>query len=207
MKVLMINGSSRKNGCTFLALSEIAKVLKEQNIETEIIQMGANSVRDCIGCNGCSKKGYCVFKDNNVNEILDKARESDGFVFGTPVYYAHPSGQLLSLLDRLFYAGKDAFLFKPGASVVTARRAGTSASLDVINKYMTNAQMPVVSSTYWNMVFGPSPDLILQDKEGLQTMRNLGRNMAWILHCIEDGKNNGHVPPQNESQEWTNFNR
>lgn len=207
MKVLMLNGSARKNGCTFLALKEISNCLEAEGIETEITQLGAGSVRDCIGCNGCAGKGHCVFKNDQVNEFIDKAREVDGFIFGSPVYYAHPSGQILSFMDRIFYAGGDAFAHKPGAAVVTARRAGTSASLDAINKYMTDAQMPVVSSTYWNMVFGPAPELIPQDKEGLQTMRNLGQNMAWLLHCIEDGRKNGHVPPQAETDNWTNFNR
>ena len=207
MKVLLLNGSTRKNGCTYLALSEVAKVLNTEGIETEIVQMGGGPVRDCIGCNGCARKGQCVFADDMVNEIISKAKEADGFVFGSPVYYAHPSGQVLSLLDRLFYAGGGAFTHKPGAAVVTARRAGTTASLDVLNKYMTDAQMPVVTSTYWNMVFGPTPELVEQDKEGLQTMRNLGRNMAWLLKCIQAGAQQGMTPPAAETDHWTNFNR
>lgn len=207
MKVLLLNGSTRKNGCTYLALSEVAKVLNTEEIETEIVQMGGSPVRDCIGCNGCAGKGRCVFGDDLVNEIIAKAKEADGFVFGSPVYYAHPSGQVLSLLDRLFYAGGGAFTHKPGAAVVTARRAGTTASLDVLNKYMTDAQMPVVTSTYWNMVFGPAPELVEQDKEGLQTMRNLGRNMAWLLKCIQAGAQQGVTPPVAETDHWTNFNR
>ena len=207
MKVLLLNGSTRKNGCTYLALSEAAKVLNTEGIETEIVQMGGGPVRDCIGCNGCAGKGRCVFGDDLVNEIIAKAKDADGFVFGSPVYYAHPSGQVLSLLDRLFYAGGSAFTHKPGAAVVTARRAGTTASLDVLNKYMTNAQMPVVTSTYWNMVFGPAPDLVEQDKEGLQTMRNLGRNMAWLLKCIQAGAQQGVTPPAAETDHRTKFNR
>lgn len=144
MKVLLLNGSTRKNGCTYLALSEIAKVLNAEGVETEIIQMGGGPVRDCIGCNGCAGKGQCVFADDMVNEIISKAKEADGFVFGSPVYYAHPSGQVLSLLDRVFYAGGSAFTHKPGAAVVTARRAGTTASLDVLNKYMTDAQQGII---------------------------------------------------------------
>ncbi len=128
-------------------------------------------------------------------------------MFGSPVYFAHPTGHILSVLDRLFYAGGSAFTHKPGAAVVTARRAGTTASLDALNKYMTDAQMPVVTSTYWNMVFGPAPELVEQDKEGLQTMRNLGRNMAWLLGCIEAGRQQGRIPPQAERAHWTNFNR
>lgn len=207
MKVLLLNGSTRKNCCTYLALSEVAKALNAEGVETEIVQMGGGPVRDCIGCNGCAGKGQCVFGNDLVNEIITKAKDADGFVFGSPVYYAHPSGQVLSLLDRLFYAGGSAFTHKPGAAVVTARRAGTTASLDVLNKYMTDAQMPVVTSTYWNMVFGPAPELVEQDKEGLQTMRNLGRNMAWLLKCIQAGAQQGVTPPVAETDHWTNFNR
>lgn len=207
MKVLLLNGSTRKNGCTCLALSEVAKTLNAEGVETEIIQMGGSPVRDCVGCNGCAEKSRCVFHNDMVNEIITKAQEAAGFVFGSPVYYAHPSGQILSLLDRIFYAGGSAFIHKPGAAVVTARRAGTTASLDVLNKYMMDAEMPIVSSTYWNMVFGPAPELVEQDKEGLQTMRNLGRNMAWLLRCIEAGRQQGCTPPQAEHEHWTNFNR
>ena len=207
MKVLLLNGSTRKNGCTYLALSEAAKALNEQGVETETVQMGGDPVRDCVGCNGCAGKGQCVFGDDMVNEVIAKSKEADGFVFGSPVYYAHPSGQILSLLDRVFYAGVEGFLHKPAAVVVTARRAGTTASLDVLNKYLLNAEMPIVSSTYWNMVFGPAPELVKQDKEGLQTMRNLGRNMAWLLGCIEAGRQQGLTPPQAEREHWTNFNR
>lgn len=133
MKVLLLNGSSRKNGCTYLALSEVATVLNAEGVETEIVQMGGGPVRDCIGCNGCAGRGQCVFGDDIVNKIIAKAKEADGFVFGSPVYYAHPSGQILFLLDRVFYAGAGAFSHKPGAVLVTARRAGTTASLDVLN--------------------------------------------------------------------------
>lgn len=207
MKVLLLNGSTRKNGCTYVALSEVAKALNAEGIETEIVQMGAGAVRECIGCNQCVGKGKCVFADDVVNEWLEKAKTADGFVFGSPVYYAHPTGQLLSVLDRLFYAGGSLFAYKPGAAVVSARRAGTTASLDVLNKYFTDAQMPVVSSTYWNMVHGPAPELVGQDLEGLQTMRNLGRNMAWLLKCIQAGKQQGVTPPTAETAHWTNFNR
>lgn len=141
------------------------------------------------------------------NEIIAKAKEADGFVFGSPVYYAHPSGQVLSLLDRVFYAGSSNFAYKPGAVVVTARRAGTTAALDALNKYLLDTQMPVVSSTYWNMVFGPVPELIGQDKEGLQTMRNLGHNLAWLMKCIHAGKQQGVQPMQAETSHRTNFNQ
>ncbi|MDE7245980.1 MAG: flavodoxin family protein [Oscillospiraceae bacterium] len=207
MKVLLLNGSTRKNGCTWLALSEVAKALQEDGVETEIVQLGAGPVRDCIGCNSCQSKGQCVFEDDAVNEWLDKAKDADGFIFGSPVYYAHPAGHFLAALDRMFYAGGSYFQHKPGAAIVTARRAGTTASLDVLNKYFTDAQMPVVSSTYWNMVHGPAPELVGQDLEGLQTMRNLGRNMAWLLKCIQAGNQQGVTPPVAETAQWTNFNR
>lgn len=207
MKVLLLNGSTRENGCTYLALSAVAKALESEGIETELLQLGPRPVRDCIGCNRCRELGRCVFDEDVVNRLLEKAREADGFVFGSPVYFAHPSGLLLSVMDRMFYADGGAFAHKPAAAVVTARRAGTTASLDAIQKHFTIAQMPVVASTYWNMVFGPVPELVEQDQEGLQTMRNLGRNMAWMLRCIEAGKEKGIVPPAAETGHQTNFNR
>ena len=183
MKVLMINGSSNENGCTFAALSAVARTLETEGIETEIVQLGKSAYLDCIACMGCRKNANnrCVFNDDIVNRIIEKAEKSDGFIFGSPVYYAHPSGRLLSVLDRVFYAGSAAFRFKPAAAVVSARRAGTTASLDVINKYFGINQMPVVSSTYWNMVHGKTPEDVLQDKEGLQSMHNLGTAMACML--------------------------
>lgn len=201
MKVLLFNGSpERANGCTYLALSEIAKTLEREGIETEILSIGSQPVWDCIGCNACQSSGRCVFEEDVVNGWLEKAAEADGYVFGSPVYFAHPSGHLLSVMDRMFMAGHDIFVHKPAAAVVTARRAGTTASLDAIQKHFTDAEMPIVSSTYWNMVFGPAPELVEQDQEGLQTMRNLGRNMAWMLRCIEAGKENGVTPPTAETQ-------
>ena len=180
--------------------------MNAENIETEIIQIGNTAVRDCTGCGYCRKNiGKCVFNDDMVNEIIEKAKGADGFIFGSPVYYAHPSGRLLSLLDRLFYAGGSAFAFKPGAAVVSARRAGTTASLDAITKHFTINKMPVISSNYWNMVHGNTPEEVMQDKEGLQIMRVLGQNMAWILKCIEAGKNAGIPCPQTEEKVWTNF--
>ena len=207
MKVLLFNGSSRADGCTYTALKEAADVLEQEGIETEIIQIGGQPVRDCIGCRQCASKGRCVFEDDPVNQWVEKAKEADGFLFGTPVYYAHPSGRILSVLDRMFYSGSRYFARKPAAAVASARRAGTTASLDVLNKYFTFNQMPVVSSTYWNMVFGPSPELAEQDQEGLQTMRNLARNLAWLLRCIAAGRERGIMPPAAEAQAWTSFNR
>lgn len=206
MRVLLLNGSSRPNGCTYTALHEISLVLESYEIQTEILFLGNEPVRDCAACGSCSNRpGRCVFDDDIVNRIIEKAREADGFVFGTPVYYAHPSGRILSVLDRVFYAGKDAFVHKPAAAIASARRAGTTATLDVLQKYFTISQMPVVSSTYWTMVHGKDPADVLKDEEGIQTMRNLAANMAWMLHCIEAGKAVGILPPQAESSARTNF--
>ncbi len=206
MKVLLINGSHKKDGCTFTALSEVEKVLKAEGIDTEIIQIGNSPVRDCTGCCWCrSNGGKCIYDDDIVNEIIEKAKTSDGFVFGSPVYYAHPSGRLLSLLDRVSYAGGSALAYKPGAVVVSARRAGTTASIDAIMKHFTINQMPVISSNYWNMVHGNTPEEVLLDKEGMQIMKILGQNMAWILKCIETAKKAGIKHPAPENKIMTNF--
>ena len=204
MKVLLVNGSSHKQGCTYTALCEAAKTLNEEGIETEIFQIGNPELRDCCGCNACKTTGKCVFNDI-VNEFIEKAKGADGFIFGTPVYFAHPSGRILSLLDRAFYAGGYAFAYKPGAAVASARRSGTTASFDVLNKYFTIANMPIVSSNYWNNIHGHVAADAMQDLEGLQTMRNLGRNMAWILKCIEVGKQNGIEPKSPEERIYTHF--
>lgn len=205
MKVLLVNGSLRAKGCTYTALTEVAKALEADGIETEIFQVGAKPVRDCIACMKCRDLKKCVFDDDVANALIEKAKTADGFVFGSPVYYAHPSGILLSVLDRAFYAGGYAFAGKPGASVVSARRGGTAASFDVINKYFGITQMPVVSSSYWNMVYGKTPDEVRQDEEGLQTMRNIGHNMAYLLKCMQAGKEQGILPPQNNVSVRTNF--
>lgn len=208
MKVLLINGSCRTKGCTGRALEEVAKVLVENGVEYEIFQVGNAPIRDCIGCNQCSaklKNNTCYFNDDIVNDLIKKASECDGFVFGTPVYYAHPSGRVLSLLDRVFYAGGRVFRQKPAFAVASARRAGTTASIDVLNKYFTIAQMPIASSSYWTMVHGNTPEQVEQDLEGLQTMRNAARNLVWLMKCIEIGKQNGVEPPKNESGTRTNF--
>lgn len=204
MKVLLINGSTREHGCTYTALSEAAAAIEAEGLETELVWLGSREVRDCVACGGCAVTGRCVF-DDIVNVLAEKSAEADGFVFGTPVYYAHPSGQVLSVLDRLFYSASRYFVGKPGAAVASARRAGTTASLDAMNKYFTIAQMPVVSSTYWNMVHGSCPQDVLQDAEGLQTMRNLGRSMAWLIKCIRAGKDSGLMPPAIERGARTNF--
>lgn len=205
MKVLLFNGSSNENGCTYTALSEIAKVLNSENIETEIIQIGKGAIRDCCGCRVCKETKKCVFDDDKVNEYIEKAKLADGFVFGSPVYYAHPSGRLLSLMDRMFYANGSAFAFKPAAAIVSARRAGTTASLDVIQKHFLINNMPLIPSNYWNMVHGNTPEQVLKDEEGLQIMRVLGHNMAWMLKCIEAGRNNGIDKPVLPNKIMTNF--
>ena len=206
MKVLLLNGSSHKEGCTNAALEEIARTLRQEGVETEIFFLGNEPIRDCIDCGTCrSSGGNCVFDGDVVNEIIEKAKASDGFIFGTPVYYAHPSGRILSVLDRVFFAGSAHFAHKPAAAIASARRAGTTASVEVLNKYFTIAQMPVVSSTYWNMVHGSKPEDVQQDLEGLQIMRNLGRNMAWMLKCIEAGRAAGVEPPEAETAAKTSF--
>ena len=171
--------------------------------------MGKQPIRDCINCNRCHGEG-CIFDDDMVNEFIQKAKDADGFVFGTPVYYAHPSGRLLSFLDRAFYSSASSriykpFQFKPAAAIASARRAGTTASIDVINKYFSIAMMPIVSSTYWNMVHGLTPEDVTQDKEGLQTMRNIGKNMAWMLQCIACAKQHNIPQPQPDVADSTNF--
>ena len=206
MKVLLINGSANIKGCTYTALCEVEKVLNQQHIDTEIISLGNKPIRDCMGCQTCRKNGgKCVFEDDIVNEIAEKAKNADGFIFGSPVYYAHPSGRLLSVMDRMFYSNSQAFKFKPAAAIVSARRAGTTASLDAIQKHFTINCMPIISSNYWNMVHGNTPEEVLQDKEGLQIMRTLGVNMAWILKCIELVKANNISYPELENKIMTNF--
>ena len=205
MKVLFVNGSSHKNGTTMAAINEMEKVFHEEGIETEVVQVGAKPLADCLQCGYCSGNGKCVIDDDGVNEFVAKAQGSDGFVFASPVYYAHPSGRLFDFLDRAFYSGGNAFKFKPGASVAVARRAGTTATLDAINKYFSISQMPIAGSTYWNMVHGAVAEDALKDEEGMQTMRNLARNMIWMMRCIEAGKAAGIPYPATESGARTNF--
>ena len=203
MKVLLVNGSSRENGCTAAALSEVARALHEEGIETENFFIGNQPLPDCIACRKCRETGKCVF-DDAANALAAKAAECDGFVFGSPVYYAHPSARLLTVMDRAFYSGGRNFAFKPAAAVFSARRAGSVASMDVVNKYFTIQSMPIVSSTYWNHVFGNRPEEVMQDKEGLKTMYNIGKNMAWLLECIQLGKEHGVSAPENKKLN-TNF--
>lgn len=203
MKVLLVNGSSREHGCTDVALGEVARALNEEGIETEFMFIGNGALPDCIACRRCKKTGKCVFNDI-ANELAEKAKECDGFVFGSPVYYAHPSARLLTVMDRAFCSGGKNFAFKPAAAVLSARRAGSVASLDVINKYFMIQSMPVVSSTYWNHVFGAQPDEVKKDEEGMMTMYNIGKNMAWLIKCIALGKQSGIPAPQNQKI-TTNF--
>ena len=203
MKVLLVNGSSRKKGSTNTALCEVERALLEEGIQTEQFFIGNEALPDCIACHKCKESGNCIFYDK-VNAFVEMAKSADGFVFGSPVYFAHPSGRLLTFMDRAFYSGGNAFAFKPAAAVLSARRAGTTASFDVINKYFTICSMPVVSSTYWNHVYGQQPQEVQMDKEGLMTMYNIGKNMAWMLKCIDFGKRNGLNHPENQKV-LTNF--
>jgi len=205
MKVLLINGSPHPNGCTYTALREAAGALESEGIETEIFRIGNKPIRGCIACGGCGSTGVCVFNDEAV-EAAEKIAAADGLIVGSPVYYAGANGSLLALLDRVFYFAGSRFAGKPAAAVVSARRAGTTSALDQINKYFGISRMPVVSSQYWNMVHGSTPDEVRRDAEGLQIMRTLGRNMAWLIKSIEAGKKAGILPPEPEPRhEWTNF--
>jgi len=179
--------------------------LNKQDIETEIFYIGKKPIRGCTACAKCADTGKCVFDDDAVNVALDIADKSDGFVFGSPVHYAGPSGFIKLFLDRCFYSGSDVFAYKPGAAIVSCRRGGATAAFEQLNKYFTINNMPVVSSQYWNMVHGNTPQEVLQDLEGLQTMRTLGGNMAWLLKSIEAGKKAGVALPENEERVRTNF--
>ncbi len=206
MKVLLVNGAPHEKGCTYTALCEVEKTLQKEGIETEIFWLGNKPVRGCIGCGGCRNNGgTCVFNDDVANELIERAKTADGFIFGSAVHYAAPSGTICAVIDRAFYAGSANFKFKPAASVLSCRRGGATAAFEVLNKYYTISSMPVVSSSYWNMVHGAKAEDVLKDEEGLQTMRNLGKNMAWLLKCIENGKANGINKPALEADYRTNF--
>lgn len=202
LKVLLINGSPHRNGNTFIALSEVAKALEAERIKTEIFPIGNRPIQGCIACYKCNKTGICVFKDKPYLTLRQKTEEADGIIIGSPVYFGGPSGTLCSLLDRLFYSSGHLVQYKPAASVVVCRRGGASASFDRLNKYFTILNMPVVASNYWNSVHGRNPGEALQDAEGLQTMRTLARNMAWMLRNL---RKNGTVPPEVEPRIHTNF--
>lgn len=204
MKVLMISGSPHKAGSSRLALDEMKKVFEAESVETELIEVGAGPISGCTACGACKKTGVCVI-DDMVNEAIKKLEAADALVVATPVHYASPAGALLAFLDRMFYAGGSKFAHKPAAALACARRAGTTASVDVVNKYFTISQMPVVSSTYWNGLYGVCPEAAAQDAEGLQTARNLARNMAWLIKCIEAGRAAGFPAPTAERGNVTNF--
>jgi multimeric flavodoxin WrbA len=208
MKVLLVNGSPHKKCCTFTALTEVAETLNKEDIDTEIFWVGTKPLVGCTACMKCAGVGKCAF-DDRVNDFLDIAPDADGFIFGSPVHYAAASGALTSFMDRAFYSdmmgGKQSFYLKPGAAVVSARRAGTTATFDQINKYFTISQMPIISSRYWNMVHGVTAEDVKKDLEGLQTMRMLARNMAWFLKCKEAGGKAGIPLPEKEEAIFTNF--
>ena len=203
MKVLLINGSPNSNGCTFTALSEAAKTLNENGVDTEIIHVGNKDIRGCIGCRKCKENKKCVF-DDLVNEIAPRFIECDGIIIGSPVYYSSPNGSIISFMDRLFYSVPCDKTMKVGAAVVSARRTGCSSTFDILNKYFTISGMPVVSSQYWNEVHGNTPDDVKKDEEGLQTMRVLGRNMAFLIKSIAIGKERYGLP-EKETRIFTNF--
>jgi multimeric flavodoxin WrbA len=204
MHVLMINGSPHKQGCTFTALSEVAGELEKAGVTTEIVHIGNRAVQPCIACYKCFETGYCIYKDDAVNGLVDALAAADGFVVGSPVYYAGPNGALTSVLDRMFFGKSGKYANKPAAAVVSCRRGGASATFDRLNKYFTISAMPVVSSQYWNSVHGTTPDEVRQDLEGMLVMRALGRNMAWLLKCIDAAKDTVRLP-ELEPRVMTNF--
>ena len=204
MKALLINGSPHAKGCTYTALSELKHTLEAEGIETELIHVGNQDVRGCIACGQCRKLGKCVF-DDVVNEVAPKLAEADAFVIGAPVYYSSPAGGAISFMDRLFFSTFNVDkTMKVGAAVVTCRRGGNTASFDVLNKYFSISGMPIASSQYWNMVYGGSAEEVLKDAEGLQTMRTLGRNMAFMIKSIQLGKQQFGLP-EKEPTTFTNF--
>lgn len=203
-KVILLNGSPHSKGCTAAALHEMIKVFKEEGVETELIQIGNQTVRGCVSCGYCSKHGKCVLDDDQVNKTAKKFEAADGLVIGSPVYYASPNGTILSFLDRLFYSSPFSKQMKVGAAVVSCRRGGNTASFDVLNKYFTISGMPVASSTYWNQVHGRTAEDVKKDLEGLQTLRNLARNMAFMIKAIADAKEKYGLPPM-EKESFTSF--
>lgn len=203
MRVLLINGSPKQNGNTFLALNEVAKSLNAENIETEIIPIGKGAIQGCIACGMCGRNGKCTFNDDLYYKLWRAVKDGiDGIVVGSPVYYGGPNGSLCALLDRVFYSLGHLLQYKPAACVVTCRRGGASAAFDRLNKYFTINNMPVVSSQYWNMAYGHTPGQVIHDEEGMQTMRTLGRNMAWLIKRLSTDEASHPLP---ERPVWTNF--
>lgn len=208
MKVLLVNGSPHEKGCTHQALSIVREAIEKEGIQTEEFWIGNKPLTGCVGCGYCAKKGRCRYEDR-VNKFLDAAKEYDGFVFGVPVHFASAAASMSAFMDRSFFVDHCAdlklFELKPGAVVVSARRAGTTATIDQMNKYLLYSQMPVVSSRYWNMVHGQTPDQVAEDEEGVQIMRVLGKNMAWLLKNLEAGKQAGIQAPEKEMRISTNY--
>ncbi|MBR1883037.1 MAG: flavodoxin family protein [Muribaculaceae bacterium] len=204
-KVLLINGSPHAHGCTFTALEVVAKQLESEGIQTEIVHVGHKNIRGCIGCYKCRTLGRCVFNDDVVNTLAQKFEEADGLVVGSPVYFAGPSGTLISLLNRLFYSTSFPKRFKVGAAVASARRTGTGNTLDQLNKYFLHGEMPIASSRYWNEVHGNTPEEVMKDEEGLQIMRVLGRNLAFLIRAISGERERGKLPETEPRRIATNF--
>lgn len=204
MKVLLINGSPNEHGCTYTALCEVANTLQGHNITTEILYIGKKAIPGCIACMKCMETGHC-FHNDKVQEIQRRLEEFDAIILGSPVYYSAPSGQLIAFLNRLFFATEGRMAGKLGAAVVSCRRGGASATFEQLNQYFTISNMPIVSSQYWNSVHGFTPDDVKKDEEGLQTMRVLGENMAWLLKCIESGRKDGVPLPKYEPRIMTHF--
>lgn len=204
MKVLLINGSTRKNGCGKHVLEEAARIFEEEGVETVLLEVGSKSLNDCLGCNKCQEIGKCVF-DDMANAIVEKMRQCQGILIDSPVYFSHPTGSLLSVLDRAFLSGGKVFEHKVAGAITTLRRGGASITLDVLNKFFFNASMILVGSTYWNMVHGNSPEENDEDREGMQTIRNLARNMAFVMKCLAAGEESGIKKTELERTEWTNF--
>ena len=208
MKVLLVNGSPHQKGCVYTALSEVAASMKAEGVDSDFYWIGVKPISGCIACGRCREKRRCVFEDK-VNEFTELALNYDGFIYGTPVYFSGMNGSLASFMDRVFYSSSlqdpHPFRYKPSSAIVCARRAGTTSTLDQISKYLSYQCSPIVSSRYWNMVHGNTPEEVLQDKEGLQIMRQLGKNMAWVLKSLEAGRKAGIPLPEREETEWTNF--
>ena len=208
MKVILVNGSPHEKGCTYTALAEVASALEQEGIETDIFWIGTKAIAGCIACHGCAKTGRCVFHDK-VNEFLELAPVYDGYIFGSPVHWAAAGGAITSFMDRVFYAdlngGGDRFRLKPAAVVISARRAGTTATWDQVNKYFGLMQMPIITSRYWNMVHGTNPDEVKQDLEGMQVMQILGNNMAYFINCKNVATKMGIEMPKEPDFVFTNF--
>lgn len=204
MSVLLINGSPNKHGCTFTALSEVAGAINANGVDTRIFHIGAAPVQDCTACGKCAQTGYCVFAGDSVNECVDMLKNADGLVVGSPVYFGGPTGAVCAFLNRMFFLKNKQYANKPAAAIVSCRRAGSTAAFDRLNKFFSLSCMPIVTSQYWNMVHGHTPDEVRQDLEGMQTMRTLGANMAWLVKCIAESR--GKVPePAVEARIGTNF--